>query len=106
MRGEPRSPPSWLRPAPRAAPRGSSLDCRKTSSLCDVPYKTATPLLAACRNRSAWYDVFRFGGNPVKEKCHPKGCRGRHLRRLDSGGQAPVAQWIERCPPEAEVAGS
>ena len=22
------------------------------------------------------------------------------------GGRAPVAQWIERCPPEAEVAGS
>src|SRR4051794_9328263 len=27
-------------------------------------------------------------------------------RRLDSSGPAPVAQWIERCPPEAEVAGS
>src|SRR5204863_268335 len=23
-----------------------------------------------------------------------------------TGAQAPVAQWIERCPPEAEVAGS
>src|SRR5919106_3782688 len=26
--------------------------------------------------------------------------------RLDSSRPAPVAQWIERCPPEAEVAGS
>src|SRR3954471_10656782 len=25
---------------------------------------------------------------------------------LDSTAPAPVAQWIERCPPEAEVAGS
>ena len=28
------------------------------------------------------------------------------LDGLDSTAPAPVAQWIERCPPEAEVAGS
>src|SRR4051812_37781234 len=33
-------------------------------------------------------------------------CRRRHAGRLDSAGPAPVAQWIERGPPEAEVAGS
>src|SRR4051794_23238845 len=32
--------------------------------------------------------------------------RARCAARLRLAFQAPVAQWIERCPPEAEVAGS
>src|SRR3954447_15343973 len=45
----------------------------------------------------------RIGDADVTCLPHPCGHRRRaRLRRA----RAPVAQWIERCPPEAEVAGS
>src|SRR2546421_9776984 len=36
----------------------------------------------------------------------PEVIRGPRLNPRARSARAPVAQWIERCPPEAEVAGS
>src|SRR5947209_17174304 len=74
-----------------------------------------------CRrsNRRAWYDFFERRANPFGYFSLPErvtqassnvatatSAFAPRLAGLDWAALAPVAQWIERCPPEAEVAGS
>ena len=111
----PRAP----RPPPPPAPPAAARAARRVSTL---PWTAATggPIASSSRSVSrvfrspAWSSRSAASIRSTHASGRRRAPRGRWVSEitaismcgLDWPEPAPVAQWIERCPPEAEVAGS